>query len=159
MELNICLKKINDINLIERNKKNKKNKKIEIQSDEKITHELKEYLMLKRNTEFKNNLRLKSKRLATNEKKFKGDEKDFFEKLKKKEIEIFQKRWTSLGKNIQINRINKYFKDNEIKNDKYLLDLKDLQLNKKLKVFIIYNEIEGFIENITDIYDKKLVKS
>jgi hypothetical protein len=159
MELNICLKKINDINLIEINKKNKKNKKIEIQPEEKITHNLKEYLILRRNTEFKNNLRLKSKRLANKEKKFIGTDKDFFEKLKKKEIEIFQKRWTSLGKNIQINRINKYFKDNNIQNKKYLFDLKVLLENKKLKSFVIYNEIEGFIENISDIYDKKLVKS
>jgi len=159
MELNICLKKINDINLIEKNKKNKKNKKIEIKNEEKITHDLKEYLMLRRNTEFKNNLRLKSKRLADKNKMFLGNKKDFFEKLKKKENEIFQKKWTSLGKNIKINRINKYFKEKNINDDKLLVDLKVLLEEKKLKTFIIYNEIEGFIENIKDIHENKLIES
>ena len=150
MELNLCLKKINDINFIENKKKKKNKKKIE-KKEEKISHDLKEYLMMRRNTEFKNNLRLKSKRLASKEKQYIGDKKEFYKKLEQQQNEIFCKRWTSLSKNIKINRINKYFKDNKIKDEKYLFDLKKLIEEKKLKNFVIYNETNGHIETIKNI--------
>ena len=37
--------------------------------------------MIKRNTEFKNNLRLKSKRLPSNEKQYTGNKEDFYKIL------------------------------------------------------------------------------
>jgi len=155
MSLSLCLKKINDINSIETEKKNKKNKmKKKEEKEEKISHDLKEYLMMKKNTEFKNDLRLKSKRLATNDKKYTGNQKDFFEIQKQQQNEIFQKRWTKLSKHIKINRINKYFKDNKINDEKYLFDLKKLIEDKKLKNYVIYNDTEGLIETIKDIYNK-----
>ena len=109
--------------------------------------------MIKRNTEFKNNLRLKSKRLASKEKKYTGNKEDFYKKLEQQQNDIFKKRWTSLSKHIKINRINKYFKDNKINDEKYLFDLKKLIEEKKLKNYIIYNDIEGSIENIKDIIE------
>jgi len=151
MELNLCLKKINDINFIENKKKKKNKKKIEKKIEEKISHDLKEYLMIKRNTEFKNNLRLKSKRLASKEKQYTGNKEDFYKKLEQQQNEIFCKRWTSLSKNIKINRINKYFKDNKINDEKYIFDLKKLIEEKKLKNFVIYNETNGHIETIKNI--------
>ena len=132
-------------------KKKKKNKKKIEKKEEKISHDLKEYLMMRRNTEFKNNLRLKSKRLASKEKQYTGDKKEFYKKLEQQQNEIFCKRWTSLSKNIKINRINKYFKDNKIKDEKYLFDLKKLIEEKKLKNFVIYNETNGHIETIKNI--------
>jgi hypothetical protein len=156
MDLNLCLKKINVINSIETEKKNKikkiKKKKEKI---EKISHDLKEYLMMRRNEEFKNNLRLKSKREAEkNDKEYTGDKKEFFKKLDEQQNKFFLKKWTSLSKHIKINRINKYFKDNKINDEKYLFDLKKLIEDKKLKNYVIYNDIEGLIETIKDIYNK-----
>jgi hypothetical protein len=153
MELNLCLKKINDINSIETEKKNKKNKIKKEEKEEKISHDLKEYLMMRRNVEFKNNLRLKSKRLATNNKKYTGDKKEFYKKLEERQNEIFQKRWTKLSKHIKINRINKYFKDNKINDGKYLFNLKKLIEDKKLKNYVIYNDTEGLIKTIKDIIE------
>ena len=139
--------------LLKIKKKKKKKKKIKKKIWEKISHDLKEYLMIKRNTEFKNNLRLKSKRLASKEKKYTGNKEDFYKKLEQQQNDIFKKRWTSLSKHIKINRINKYFKDNKINDEKYLFDLKKLIEEKKLKNYIIYNDIEGSIENIKDIIE------
>ena len=107
--------------------------------------------MIKRNTEFKNNLRLKSKRLASKEKQYTGNKEDFYKKSEQQQNEIFCKRWTSLSKNIKINRINKYFKDNKINDEKYIFDLKKLIEEKKLKNFVIYNETNGHIETIKNI--------
>jgi len=158
MDLNLCLKKINDINYIETEKKNKKKKiKKEEKIEEKITHDLKEYLMMRRNVEFRNNLRLKSKREAKkNDKEYTGDKKEFYEKLEEqqKHNKFFLKKWTSLRKDIKINRINLYLKKNKINNEKYLFDLKKLIEDKKLKNYVIYNEIDGLIETIKDIYRK-----
>ncbi len=130
-------------------KKKKKNKKKEI--EEKISYDLKKYLIMKRNIEFKNNLRLKSKRLASKEKEYIGHKEEFYKKLEQQQNKIFQKRWTSLSKHIKINRINKYFKDNKINDEKYFLNIKKLIENKKLKNFVIYNETNGYIEIIKDI--------
>ena len=150
--MDLCLKKIDDINLIENKKKNKNKKKKE-KNEEKISHDLKEYLMMRRNVEFKNNLRLKSKRLATNNKNYTGDKKEFYKKLDEQNNKFFQKKWTSLRKDVKINRINKYFKDNKINDEKYLFDLKKLIEEKKLKNYVIYNDTEGLIETIKDIIE------
>ncbi len=151
--MDLCLKKIDDINLIENKKKNKNKKKIE-KNEEKISHDLKEYLMMRRNETFKNNLRLKSKREEkTNNKNYTGDKKEFYKKLDEQNNKFFQKKWTSLRKDVKINRINKYFKDNKINDEKYLFDLKKLIEEKKLKNYVIYNDTEGLIETIKDIIE------
>ena len=54
---------------------------------------------------------------------------------------------------VKINRINKYFKDNKINDEKYLFDLKKLIEEKKLKNYVIYNDTEGLIETIKDIIE------
>jgi len=113
--------------------------------------------MMRRNVEFRNNLRLKSKREAKkNDKEYTGDKKEFYEKLEEqqKHNKFFLKKWTSLRKDIKINRINLYLKKNKINNEKYLFDLKKLIEDKKLKNYVIYNEIDGLIETIKDIYRK-----
>ncbi len=110
--------------------------------------------MMRRNETFKNNLRLKSKREEkTNNKNYTGDKKEFYKKLDEQNNKFFQKKWTSLRKDVKINRINKYFKDNKINDEKYLFDLKKLIEEKKLKNYVIYNDTEGLIETIKDIIE------
>jgi integrase len=107
--------------------------------------------MRRKNFEYKNNIRLKSKRLADKSKNYTGSKEYFYEKFNEKNENIFKKKWTLLQHHLKINRINKYLINKNINDKKIIQKIKKMSKEKKLKKYIIYNDIEGFIEQITDI--------
>ena len=148
MDLNNCLNTIKEINNKEYQKKVKKyNLKIEKQNEETESYILKKYLMEKKNYEYRNIMKLKSLRLENKDKYYNGSEESFFEKLNQKTNNIFKNKWTSLGKNLKIIKLNEYFQKNKT-DDKQKNIILSLLEKKQLKKQVEYDEENGVILNI-----------
>jgi len=148
MDLNNCLNTIKEINNKEYQKKVKKyNLKIEKQNEETESYILKKYLMEKKNYEYRNVMKLKSLRLENKDKYYNGSEDSFFQKLNQKTNNIFKNKWTSLGKNLKIIKLNEYFQKNKT-DDKQKQVILSLLEQKKLKKQVEYDEENGVILNI-----------
>jgi len=148
MDLTNCLNTIKEINHNEFQKKVKKyNLKIETQNEETESYILKKYLMEKKNYEYRNIMKLKSLRLENKDKYYNGSEDSFFEKLNQKTNNIFKNKWTSLGKNLKIIKLNEYFQKNKT-DDKQKQVILSLLEQKKLKKQVEYDEENGVILNI-----------
>ena len=148
MDLTNCLNTIKEINNKEYQKKVKKyNLKIEKQNEETESYILKKYLMEKKNYEYRNVMKLKSLRLENKDKYYNGSEDSFFQKLNQKTNNIFKNKWTSLGKNLKIIKLNEYFQKNKT-DDKQKQVILSLLEQKKLKKQVEYDEENGVILNI-----------
>ena len=148
MDLTNCLNTIKEINHNEFQKKVKKyNLKIETQNEETESYILKKYLMEKKNYEYRNVMKLKSLRLENKDKYYNGSEDSFFEKLNQKTNNIFKNKWTSLGKNLKIIKLNEYFQKNKT-DDKQKNIILSLLEKKQLKKQVEYDEENGVILNI-----------
>jgi len=148
MDLTNCLNTIKEINHNEFQKKVKKyNLKIETQNEETESYILKKYLMEKKNYEYRNVMKLKSLRLENKDKYYNGSEDSFFQKLNQKTNNIFKNKWTSLGKNLKIIKLNEYFQKNKT-DDKQKQVILSLLEQKKLKKQVEYDEENGVILNI-----------
>jgi len=148
MDLTNCLNTIKEINHNEFQKKVKKyNLKIETQNEETESYILKKYLMEKKNYEYRNIMKLKSLRLENKDKYYNGSEDSFFEKLNQKTNNIFKNKWTSLGKNLKIIKLNEYFQKNKT-DDKQKNIILSLLEKKQLKKQVEYDEENGVILNI-----------
>ena len=148
MDLTNCLNTIKEINHNEFQKKVKKyNLKIETQNEETESYILKKYLIEKKNYEYRNVMKLKSLRLENKDKYYNGSEESFFEKLNEKTNNIFKNKWTSLGKNLKIIKLNEYFQKNKT-DDKQKNIILSLLEKKQLKKQVEYDEENGVILNI-----------
>ena len=148
MDLTNCLNTIKEINHNEFQKKVKKyNLKIETQNEETESYILKKYLMEKKNYEYRNVMKLKSLRLENKDKYYNGSEDSFFQKLNQKTNNIFKNKWTSLGKNLKIIKLNEYFQKNKT-DDKQKNIILSLLEKKQLKKQVEYDEENGVILNI-----------
>lgn len=147
-DLDISLSKIKKINEIEYLKKLKKynlnDKRVVDDSDSYL---IQKYKKDRDNTNYRNEIRLKSLRLENKDKYYKGDEKDFFKIYNQQNKSIFKKKWNRLSYNLKFIKLNEYFKKNKTDDVTKNNILKLLSL-KNLKKQVEYDIENGFIINI-----------
>jgi len=124
----------------------------EVLTEDKMDLHVKIYLRNKEETMKRRTLRMKSLRNAEENKKELSS--DFDEKYKQKEQSIFNKKWVKLSKQLKLNRINFFLKQQK---EEHKWDTSKYNEVKELLMFnfeldqlrktVVYNENDGKIIN------------
>jgi len=146
-------KSINKLLRLSKKELNKKNrifkiKQEEKEEDDKIDLHVKLYLRNKEDTMKKRVLRMKSLRLAGEKKEL---SKDFDERYKQKEKQLFNKKWTKLSKQLKMNRV-KHFLIEQKEKEKW-----DNEKYNNMKELLMYNMELNQLRNLIE-YDENIGK-
>jgi len=159
-ELNTALKKLEELCQQERNKKiKKKNLKVVKEEVKDNNGAIKMFLKTKAQFEYRNNLRLKSARMAVPKKPISENFDELYEEEQKN---IFKKPWSKLNRVMKMNRLYRHLKirKNELEwsleeYEEKLEMVKDrLDLNG-LRKDVQYDEEQGEIKNCWLIDEKE----